>query len=70
MALTPAEEARLQAVELAVTQMQVLIRGMGSKNQLNRLRVLCGNNINKLTDKVTDLEAIAQELLDLARKLQ
>ena len=70
MALTPAEEERLQAAELAVTQMQVLIRGMGSKNQLNRLYVLSQNSIDKLRATVDDLTAEAQELLQLALKLQ
>jgi hypothetical protein len=70
MALTRSEELRLQAAELKVAQLGHLVEGTGSKNQLNRLLVLCQEETRNLTVKLENLEEEMSTLLALARKLQ
>lgn len=70
MALTAAEEARLQAAENAITALAKMIRGAGSKNQLNRLLVLAQDQTRALSTRLTTLETKIETLLTLARKLQ
>jgi hypothetical protein len=70
MALTNSEQLRLTNAEETAQQLKHLIAGAGSKNQLNRLLVLCNEEIRKLTARVASLETEVQELLELARKLQ
>jgi polyhydroxyalkanoate synthesis regulator phasin len=70
MTLTFAEEERLTNAEEITQQLKHLIDGAGSKNQLNRLLVLCNEEVRKLTARVATLETQVQELLALARKLQ
>lgn len=68
--LTNSEEQRLQKVEATTTQVAHLVKGTGSKNQLNRLLTLCQEQIRDLDGKVTDLETEVTTLLRLTRKLQ
>jgi hypothetical protein len=70
MTLTAAEETRLENAEDTTQQLKHLIDGAGSKNQLNRLLVLCNEEIRKLNARVATLETEVSELLVLARKLQ
>lgn len=70
MTLTFSEEQRLTNAEETAQQLSHLIEGAGSKNQLNRLLVLCNEEVRKLNARVTTLETQVQELLVLARKLQ
>jgi hypothetical protein len=70
MTLTRTEELRLENAEETAQQLKHLISGAGSKNQLNRLLVLCNEEIRKLNARVASLEEEVSELLALARKLQ
>lgn len=70
MALTDAELRRLVKLETGMTQLAQLVKGGGSTNQLNRLLVLAGSQVEELTQQVEDLEARMEELLELAEKLQ
>jgi hypothetical protein len=70
MSLTAAEEKRIENLEETVQQLSTLISHAGSKSQLNKLLVLCNEEVRKLTSKVDSLEAEVQELLTLARRLQ
>lgn len=70
MALTKAQEKRLSNLEVMFAQLNHLIQGAGSKNQLNRLLVLAQEDIRKLDEKVTEVEESMDELLELVRKLQ
>jgi hypothetical protein len=70
MALTPSEKARVLKVEETLVDLQELIKGAGSKNQLNRLLVLANEEIRRLNERVEALEAKITELLELAKKVQ
>jgi len=70
MALTETEENRLAALEEKTRALALLISGGGSKNQLNRLLVLAGDEARKLTIRIEGLETLTAEILELARKLQ
>ena len=70
MTFTKTEEDRLSACETLTTQLGHLIQGTGSKNQLNRLLVLCQEETRDLTNKLNTLETDMTTLLALARKLQ
>jgi hypothetical protein len=70
MTLTPAEKKRLDNAEKTIVDLEELIKGAGSKNQLNRLLVLASEEIRRLNDRVTELEEEVETLLNLAKKLQ
>jgi hypothetical protein len=70
MAMTTAERDRLTSLERAANALALLIKGAGSKNQLNRLLVLCQDQNRKLTDRVAALETQMAEILALVRRLQ
>ena len=70
MTLTNSEEQRLQAVEQKITVLSHLLKGTGSKNQLNRLYTLCQEEMKGLEKKMTELESQLNNILLLARKLQ
>ena len=70
MALTTAEEKRLTEAEYAINQLAQLVKGAGSTNKLNRLLILCQDELRKLNNRLDDIEDKAEELIVLARKLQ
>ena len=70
MALTAAEEERIQELEETVVRLTKLMQGSGSKNQLNRLLILAQEEVRKLTTQLEPIEADTEECLALARKLQ
>lgn len=70
MSLTAEELKRIENLEIAVRSLTKLIRGAGSKNQLNRLLVLGQKTNEELEEKVDALETEMDELLNLTRKLQ
>lgn len=70
MSLTTSEEKRLSEAESTVNQLAKLVQGAGSKNQLNRLLVLCQQEVGELKSMVDELEDKVDELIDLTRKLQ
>jgi len=70
MALTTNERKQLTELETAAKNLALIIKGAGSKNQLNRLLVLCQDQNRKLTDRVTALETQMTKILDLVRRLQ
>lgn len=70
MALTTAEEKRLQAVEENLAKLFKLLDGAGSKNRLNRWYIVLNNQIDKLTTRTGSLESDMATTLELARKLQ
>jgi hypothetical protein len=70
MTLTPAEKKRLQNAEATIIDLEELIKGAGSKNQLNRLLILANEEIRRLNERVDELQTEVNELLDLAKKLQ
>ena len=62
MALT--DDQRLDAIELAVTQLQTVIVNLASKRQLQQLSLLKQKDIDDLTDRVTQLEATVKIIQD------
>ena len=70
MPLTSAELKRLEDLENAVTRLAQLVKGGGSKNQLNRLLILVGSQVDELTQTVEVLESEMENLTELAEKLQ
>ena len=70
MALSNAERIRLSNLEKTVQQLAQLVKGGGSKNQLNRLLVLAQDKLTKVEARVAELESQANEILDKVRKLQ
>ena len=70
MAFTTADEVRLLTLEEVAIDLTKQLSGAASVNQLNRLLILCQDDIRIMTEQVEALEAIADELLTLTRKLQ
>lgn len=70
MAMTDAEQKRLSDAEEALNNVERLLRAVGSKNQLNRLYVLLSRELERIENMYDSLEAQAQEVLELARKVQ
>jgi hypothetical protein len=70
MAMTATERERLETLEDTIKRLASLIRGAGSKNQLNRLLVLAQNTVARLEARVATLETRSNTILDLVRKLQ
>jgi archaellum component FlaC len=70
MTLSASERARLVAAEETIADLAQLVKGAGSKNQLNRLLILAQEQCRQLSSIVETLETQVQELLELARKLQ
>ena len=70
MSLTAKERAELDQLEADLLNLGHLIKGGGSKNQLNRLLVLAQEQNRKLTTRVTALETKVKTLLELVRSLQ
>lgn len=70
MALTLTEEKRLKRLELTADQIKQWTKGAASENMLNRLLILCNEEISKMDIKITELEEKVDELIALARKLQ
>jgi len=70
MALTIQEEIRISELENTTIRLTQLMKGSGSKNQLNRLLVMAQEDIKKLTDILAPMEDKTNTILALARKLQ
>ena len=70
MALTISERKRIESIEEKLLQLANLVKGGGSKNQLNRLLVLAQKNTEDLKTTVEEMESKMADLLDLVRKLQ
>ena len=70
MALTDDERERLETLEDTVVNLAHLVKGAGSRNQLNRLVVLAQDKIDSLTTRLLQAETKMTELLELVRKLQ
>lgn len=70
MPMTKREEARLTSLESTAGELHRLIRGTGSKAQLDRLYLLLGREIERLETTMDDLETDVATTLDLARKAQ
>jgi len=62
MALT--DDQRLDALELAVTQLQTVIANLASKKQLLQLSLIKQKNVDDLQDRVTQLETTVQLIQD------
>jgi polyhydroxyalkanoate synthesis regulator phasin len=66
MAFTEAEEARIQAIETVLNQMQIAIKNLAAKQQMRQLMLLKQGEVNSIGERVTSLEsqiAILQEAL-------
>jgi hypothetical protein len=70
MSLSTTELERLEKVEKEINQLAHLVKGGGSKNQLNRLLVLAQSQVDEMKAVVDDLESRMETLLELAEKLQ
>lgn len=70
MSLTTQELQRISDLENAVKRLAILMRGSGSKNQLNRLLVLAQSQIEELKKILEPMETEMKEILELVRKLQ
>ncbi len=57
MALTSAEEARVEAIEEAINRILTWIDGLASKAQLRQLTLLKQTEIDQHTQRITALEA-------------
>ena len=68
--MTVAEERRLRAVEQKINELITVLRGVGSKDQLNRLYVVYDRELDRIESLVTEIETKAQTILELARKVQ
>lgn len=62
MALT--DDQRLDALELAVTQLQTVIANLASKKQLQQLSLIKQKDVDDLQDRVTQLETTVQLIQD------
>ena len=62
MALT--DDQRLDALELAVTQLQIVITNLASKKQLQQLSLLKQKDVDDLGDRVTQLEVTVKVIQD------
>ena len=54
MSLTAAEEMRIQEIETLLNQLKTLVTGAASKNMLNRLLVLCNEQVRRITERQAD----------------
>ena len=71
MALTTTERQRLEDLEEDVRRIAQLVKGGGSKNQLNRLLILAQEQSRRLTIQLEQLETkVEDDLLPLVRRLQ
>jgi hypothetical protein len=70
MALTPAEEKRIQNIEELLDQLKTLISNAASKRNLNRLLTLCNEELRRVNERQNELITKTEELIELARKLQ
>jgi hypothetical protein len=70
MALTYSEQKRLQNAEETIQELKTLIDGAGSRNMLERLKMLSNEQLRRVESRLTDAEAELEELITLARKLQ
>lgn len=70
MAMTKLEERKMAELEEKLNELFRLLRGTGSKNMLNRLRVVLGREIEKLEAKADRTQTRVEEILDLVRKAQ
>jgi hypothetical protein len=70
MSITAAEERRLLAAEKKINEIIAAIRGVGSKDQLNRLYIVYDRELDRIEAKVDALETEVQKVLELARKVQ
>ena len=70
MALTPAEEQRLQDIEALLNQLKSLITGAASRNVVNRLLVLCNEEVRRAELRQDVIEASLEELITLTESLQ
>jgi len=70
MVLSTTERKRLEGLEETINNLAQLVKGGGSKNQLNRLLVLAQEKVRKLTVVVESLEVDMAIVLTNVRKLQ
>ena len=70
MSLTLDERARLEDLERRVLELARLIKGAGSKNQMNRLYVLGQKTNNDFEERLETAETKLDELTELARTKQ
>lgn len=70
MALTSAEEKRIQNIEELLDQLKTLISNAASKRNLNRLLTLCNEELRRVNERQNELITKTEELIELARKLQ
>jgi uncharacterized protein (UPF0335 family) len=68
--LTYSEEQRVSKIEDTTKKLFHLVKGTGSKKQLNQLLTLCKEQVAEVKREQEVLETNMEELLTLARKLQ
>lgn len=70
MSFTKTELDRIKKIEETLNKLSYLLKGVGSKNQLNQLLVLADNQVKGLETKLDSIETEVAELTTLAQKLQ
>lgn len=70
MSFTKSELDRIKKIEDTLNKLTYLMKGVGSKNQLNQLLVLADSQIKSLETQVENLESEITTLTALAQKLQ
>lgn len=70
MSLTNSEENRIKNIETSLAELDPLVRGSASETMLNELLTLSNDQIRKLETRVTNLTALVNELIALAKNLQ
>ena len=70
MSFTKSELDRIKNIEEKLNKLTYLMKGVGSKNQLNQLLVLADSQIKSLETQVENLETEIATLTTLAQKLQ
>jgi len=70
MALTALESKRIQDVETLLNQLKTLITGASSKSNLNRLRVLCNEEVRRIEERQATIITRLETLITLCEKLQ
>ena len=70
MSFTAADEKRMYDLEEHLNRFSHLMKGAGSKNELNRLLVLCEKEVDNLESIAGELDTKLDVLIALAQKLQ
>ena len=68
--ITKTELDRIKKIEETLNGLSYLLKGVGSKNQLNQLLILADSQIKQLETKVDSLETEIAALTISAQKLQ